>query len=505
MSSAKLLHAGRLLQLPCLADDIATSVAVHELIACEQGELRLFLESRWCTAPWSGPMYMAPPEQVVLFNVPLTCLHRHDRTCSHGHFDGYGIVDTQRTGERIENAAAHAHHARGSWHLLDDGRYLLTAAQYKGITRHGEPQVAWLNDEVVRKQPMQTRPVSSDLNWSVRHGFVLSVSWSNGNTTQSAMMSDDNPFDDGSEGAFEWRPHGSLVHGCHSAAHFPGLAAYLRLGGARRIFMAGMSRTRVLMYEIIRLVDSAGHCGGCVKMLNSSSKEARISVNQTVAVDFSAFFLPQAQALWKGRGKSRSRTDAEELDVLAFAQNDTDELVARIANSLRKNGYCHEDNGNFAFFSLGSHEMPARLFIDAAPLVFARLFKQLLGACSGLRFAYVSELPWLQPYDTKSTAYDRLRLETFDPDRIDAINQAARSQADLHGIPYVDLHGLVRARVDAFADGAHPYARWQGMWNNSPPLGRTGNAIAARCADALLHAASLLSTKGRARDVRHHW
>ena len=131
MSSAKLLHAGRLLQLPCLADDIATSVAVHELIACEQGELRLFLESRWCTAPWSGPMYMAPPEQVVLFNVPLTCLHRHDRTCSHGHFDGYGIVDTQRTGERIENAAAHAHHARGSWHLLDDGRYLLTAAQYK--------------------------------------------------------------------------------------------------------------------------------------------------------------------------------------------------------------------------------------------------------------------------------------------------------------------------------------------------------------------------------------
>ena len=495
MSSAKLLHAGRLLQLPCLADDTVTSVAVHELVACEQGELRLFLESRWCTAPWSGPMHMAPPEQVVLFNLPLTCLHRHDRTCSPGHFYGYGIIDTQRTGERLDNAAVRAHHARGSWHLLDDGRYLLTAAQYKGITRHGEPQVAWLNDEVVRKQPMQTRPVSSDLNWSVKHGFVLSVNWSNGNMTQSAMMSDDNPFDDGSEGAFEWRPHGSLVHGCHSAAHFPGLAAYLRLGGARRIFMAGMSRTRVLMYEIIRLVDSAGHCADCVKLLNSTSKEARVSVNQTVAVDFSASFLPHAQAAWKGRVKSRSRTDAEELEVLAFAQNDTNALVEQLSDSLRKNGYCHKANGNFAFISLGSHEMPARLFIEAAPLFFARLFKQLLGACIGLRFAYVSELPWLQPYDTKSTAYDRLRLETFDPDRIDAINQAARSQAYAHGISYIDLHGLVRARIDALADGAHPYARWQGMWNNSPPLGRTGNAIAARCADALLHAASLLSTK----------
>ena len=56
MSSAKLLHAGRLLQLPCLADDTVTSVAVHELVACEQGELRLFLG----ISLYKGPVFYKP-------------------------------------------------------------------------------------------------------------------------------------------------------------------------------------------------------------------------------------------------------------------------------------------------------------------------------------------------------------------------------------------------------------------------------------------------------------
>ena len=495
LGGGRLLHGGELKRLPCIADGVMHSVALHEVSTCETGDVNVLLESRWCMPAWAGPMFMPPKEQVLRFGVRLVCndafiIGNTSDACNHA--DPYGIFHETSQATRRQS---HSTWAAGSWRLLDDGRYLLTASQLNGMTRAGEPQVEWLDDDTLINQPLRIRPISVTLDWNTNAvlGYMIQIRWTNGVTTQSAVAtpvpSNRIGGDDASEGAFEWRPTLLPSHCPNHAPHLAGVD-HIRKHGTpvRKILMAGMSRTRVIMYEMIRLLDTLGGCSNCTKTLDSTIKQVRVNGGARMTLHFYPLEAPQITSLVSTR---EAGIDIEQQAALMSSAGAWTELLIRdLRKYIQGKGFCA--GGNVVFLSFGSHEVPVRLAIDMAPMIFAKLFASLRTMCrteSLPVFAYVTELPWQQPFDVPARYFDRGRLETYDPDRISAINAAAMAQAVEHKVPFVDLHALFRARVDALVDGAHPYARWKGMWDNEPAGGRRGNAVATLGADALIDAA----------------
>ena len=62
------------------------------------------------------------------------------------------------------------------------------------------------------------------------------------------------------------------------------------------MLMAGMSRTRVIMYELLRLLDSSGVCAECGKTLEPMSKQAHMAGGRAFEATFFDLNLAEIEA-----------------------------------------------------------------------------------------------------------------------------------------------------------------------------------------------------------------
>ena len=474
-------------KLSCIKADTA-SLYVFSVTLCEAGTLSLYLHTTWCHSRWSGPLPLPETQRTAkLFEINLTCsaVMKRPRSCVRnpwgenvvglrGHRNGHlRWPFAMRNSEKpILNALP------GVWRLLRDGQFQLDATQLMNMSRHGETQIQWLSDHK-HKHFLSVVPMRAQ--YQIDEGaFFIQMHWSNGNSTLSGGMPKgaEGIITDASEGAFVWHSYTCYRQKLTSPQLSPreGLTPFSKL--PNRVAFLGSSRTRILAQTLSAIV--TGSCETCVKTLD----DLRLG-DEHVQIDFIPFILTQLEETSASRWM-----DHVQLAQKALQNFDawTDILVMNTISSLRTAGYC--THGGVLFVSIGSHEIAWALGIELSTLAFQKFLSASKESCLAfsmgtLRVIFVTELPW---YDAPK------HLETpfghFGIDRTHTMNEELKKVAEDHHLVVVDLFNLFLARPDGFVDGAHPYSRWKGMWNDAPSI-RVGNALCVIAVDALVASLSV--------------